>query len=61
MARAHGDLPEEVITHQVREVRTAMRWLGDDPEVNESLEKAVDHNLAQVETALESGAELSRE
>lgn len=61
LAREHGDIPEEVITHQVRAVRTAMGWLGDDPDVNDSLEKAVDHNLAQVKTALSSGAGLSEE
>lgn len=61
LASAHRDLPEEVITRQVGEVRAALGWLGDDPEVNATLEKAVDHNLAQIETALASGAGLSQQ
>lgn len=60
LARAHRDLPEEVITRQVGEARTALGWLGDDPEVGETLLRAVDHNLSQIETALASGAELSQ-
>lgn len=61
LAREHDDLPEEVITNQVRAARTALRWLGDDPEVKESLARAIDHNLAEVETALSSGAGLSQQ
>lgn len=59
LADEHRGLPADVITRQVGEVRRALGWLGDDPEVNATLEKAIDHNLTQIESALASGASLS--
>lgn len=59
LAERYRGLPAEVITHQVGEVRAALRWLGDDPEMKDALIKAVEHNLSQVENALANGADLS--
>lgn len=53
----HQDLPEDLVAAQVAKVEDAVHLLGDDPELSEVAEAAIESNLERVEDALHSGAD----
>lgn len=52
----HQDLPEDLVEAQVAKVEDAVHLLGDDPELGDVAEAAIESNLERVKDALESGA-----
>lgn len=57
-AARHDDLPDDVVEAQVNKVDEALDLLGDDPELQEMAEAAIDHNLQSIEDATNTGAAL---
>lgn len=53
----HQDLPEDLVAEQVAKVEDAVHLLGDDPELSEVAEAAIESNLERVEDALHGGAD----
>lgn len=53
----HQDLPEDLVEAQVAKVEDAVHLLGDDPELSEVAEAAIESNLERVKDALQSGAD----
>jgi hypothetical protein len=53
----HQDLPEDLVAAQVAKVEDAVHLLGDDPELAEAADAAIESNLERVKDALESGAD----
>lgn len=53
----HQDLPEDLVAAQVAKVEDAVHLLGDDPELSEVAEAAIESNLERVKDALRSGAD----
>lgn len=57
----HQDLPEDLVAAQVAKVEDAVHLLGDDPELGEVADAAIESNLERVKDALESGADHAAE
>ena len=53
----HQDLPEDLVAAQVAKVEDAVHLLGDDPELGDVADAAIESNLERVKDALESGAD----
>lgn len=53
----HQDLPEDLVAAQVAKVEDAVHLLGDDPELGEAADAAIESNLERVKNALDSGAD----
>jgi len=53
----HQDLPEDLVAAQVAKVEDAVHLLGDDPELGEVADAAIESNLERVKDALQSGAD----
>ena len=53
----HQDMPQDLVEAQVAKVEDAVHLLGDDPELGEVAEAAIESNLERVEGALKSGAD----
>lgn len=56
--RRHGDVPGDVVAAQIAEVDRAVHLLGDDPELADVADLAIDHNLGTFGTAVHNGAGL---
>ena len=57
----HQELPEDLVAAQVAKVEDAVHLLGDDPELGEVAEAAIESNLERVKDALRSGADHATE
>jgi len=55
----HQEVPEDLVAAQVAKVEEAVHLLGDDPELADVAELAIDSNLDRVEDALGTGADLA--
>jgi len=53
----HPDLPEDVIATQIAKIDAGVHLLGEDTELDEVAELAIDHNLTAVEHAMNNGAD----
>ena len=53
----HHDVPEDLVEVQVAKVEDAVHLLGDDPELDDVADVAIESNLDRVENALRSGAD----
>lgn len=53
----HHDVPEDLVEVQVAKVEDAVHLLGDDPELDDVAEAAIESNLDRVEDALRGGAD----
>ena len=57
----HQELPEDLVAAQVAKVEDAVHLLGDDPELSDVAEAAIESNLERVKDALQSGADHTAE
>lgn len=59
--KRHRGVPPDVVSGEVHRVRDGIHLLGDSPELEEAAELAIEHNLSNVEEALDAGATTADE